>query len=171
MDDHISKAGLHDLHAILQLVNSAYRGDSAKKGWTHEADLIKGAVRTNLDTLKEMIGNPDAVILIYKHEEKIIGSVYLEKKQDALYLGMLTVDPNIQAQGIGKKLLRAAEEQAKIFGCSSIEMTVISVRIELIEWYKRNGYVDTGETKPFPQDERFGIPAKPIEFTVLAKQL
>jgi ribosomal protein S18 acetylase RimI-like enzyme len=84
---------------------------------------------------------------------------------------MLSVHPEIQAKGIGKKLLQAAEQHAREMNCSSIVMTVISVRTELIAWYQRNGYVDTCARKPFPDDPRFGTPVRPLQFVVLEKKL
>jgi ribosomal protein S18 acetylase RimI-like enzyme len=167
----ISPATITDLHQLVQLVNRAYRGEAAKKGWTHEADLIGGTVRTDASSLEEMLKNPDAIILKYAEGKKILGCVYLEKQIDTLYLGMLSVDPDIQAKGIGKKLLRAAEDHAKKIGCPSISMTVISVRKELIAWYERNGYRDTGITKPFPNDGRYGDHRQPLQFIVLQKEV
>jgi ribosomal protein S18 acetylase RimI-like enzyme len=101
----------------------------------------------------------------------IAGCVFLEKKKQRLYLGMLSVSPQIQAQGIGKKLLSAAEEYSRRVGCNYIEMTVISVRKELIAWYQRNGYVDTGKREPFPDDGKFGNPLQELEFICMEKQL
>jgi GNAT superfamily N-acetyltransferase len=84
---------------------------------------------------------------------------------------MLSVNPQIQANGIGKQLLQAAELHALQVNCIRIMMTVISLRTELISWYQRNGYVDTGVRKPFPNDPRFGTPVQPLEFVVLEKRL
>src|SRR5262245_21532953 len=112
---------------------------------------------------------PGAVLLKYTDDEKIEGCVYLAKKKSRLYLGMFSVSPLAQGKGIGKKLLAAADQYAKEQNCSSIYMTVITVRLELIEWYERNGYQKTGEIVPFPVDERYGIPAQPLEMLVLEK--
>lgn len=171
MNETISKASVDDIPQLLQLVNSAYRGEPAKKGWTHEADLIEGEKRIDEKSLQLLLNDPNSVILKYTIDNKIVGCVYLEKQQQNLYLGMLSVSPEIQAKGIGKKLLKAAEEYAKETNCNSIEMTVISVRHELIAWYERNGYHKTDITKPFHNDGRFGIPRKAIEFIVLEKKL
>ena len=85
---------------------------------------------------------------------------------------MLTVDPLLQGGGIGKQLMKAAEAEAKKQNCDRIYMTVISDRVELIAWYERHGYKNTGEKKPFPAgDPRFGIPKKHIEFVVLEKMI
>lgn len=171
MDTTISAATIEDIPILLSLVNSAYRGEEARKGWSHEADLIEGSIRTDPGSLLQMIQNPNSVILKYAHHEKIAGCVYLEKKGDRMYLGMLSVCPELQAQGIGKKLLKAAEHHSGKNHCTAIEMTVISVRHELVAWYERNGYQKTGRMEPFPADGRFGIPKHPTEFVVLEKIL
>lgn len=167
----ISVAGLEDIASLELLVNSAYRGETSQKGWTTEADLLDG-IRINQSSLTKIIQNPQSVILKYTDTEgNIRGCVYLDKKENALYLGMLTVSPELQGKGIGKELMKAAEDFAKSVGLRTITMTVISVRHSLIGWYERHGYFPTGETHPFPDDPDFGIPKKPLYFRVLEKQL
>ena len=167
----ISKATHRDIPELVRLVNSAYRGEGSKKGWTTEADLLDG-IRTDEHSLKEMMEKPGAVILkCVDKNNNLSGSVYLQKQDEKLYLGMLTVSPELQAKGIGKQLLEASENQANIVGCTSIKMTVISVRGELIAWYERHGYRRTGDTEPFPVDEKFGIPKQQLEFVVMEKRL
>jgi ribosomal protein S18 acetylase RimI-like enzyme len=96
----------------------------------------------------------------------------LRNQNGKLYLGMLTVKPYLQGKGIGKELLKAAEEEARKQTCNAIFMTVISVRKELINWYVRHGYQLTGEKKPFAfNDPRFGQPKMKLEFVVLEKKL
>jgi ribosomal protein S18 acetylase RimI-like enzyme len=160
-----------DIDKLIPLVNSAYRGEASKKGWTTEANIIQGESRVDAVSLQEMLNDPNAVILTYRNENEILGCVYLQKQNTDLYLGMFSVNPELQGSGIGKKLLNAAEEHARNKGCNAIVMTVISVRHELIAWYERNGYHDTGERKPFPDDEKFGKPLQPLTFIVLKKQI
>ncbi|HZY81745.1 MAG TPA: GNAT family N-acetyltransferase [Cyclobacteriaceae bacterium] len=167
----ISKAELKDVDAIASLVNSAYRGTYAKKGWTTEADMIDGT-RTDAPALTDLLKRPDTTILKYERDGNIIGCVELKISDRRAYLGMLTVEPSIQGGGIGKEMLRAAEDFAKQQNCTSVYMTVITIRTELVDWYKRHGYVDTGERKPFNfNDPRFGQPKQKLEFLVLEKQL
>ena len=168
----ILKATRTDAAALASLVNSAYRGESSKKGWTTEAGLLDG-MRTDEAALKELLAQPDTCILKSVDTAGALnGCVCLEKQSGKLYLGMLTVAPGLQNSGIGKQLLHAAESYAQEQHCSTIEMTVISVRQELISWYERHGYMQTGATKPFPADEfRFGIPKKPLMFLILQKSL
>lgn len=171
MEDSIVQATEKDIEALDALVNSAYRGEHSKKGWTTEADLL-GGLRTDPATLRDMLRESDARILKYTGEHnRLEGCVYLKQKTDKLYLGMLTVSPELQAKGIGRKLLAAAEQEAVALGCTAITMTVISVRQELISWYERNGYRKTGATEPFPTDPKFGLPRQSLEFVVMEKQM
>lgn len=167
----ISPATEQDVSKLNTLVNSAYRGDSSRRGWTTEADLL-GGIRTDEPALFAMIRHPQATVLKYEADGQLLGCVYVEKKGDTLYLGMLTVLPDAQAGGIGKQLLTAAERVARERQCRVITMTVISQRHELIAWYERRGYVATGETQPFPSDDpRFGLPKQFLEFIVLEKPI
>ena len=166
----IRKAELQDVTALNQLVNSAYRGDSSRMGWTTEADLLDG-IRTSETSLKNMIENPAAEILVAEKDNEVVGCVYLEKKNRVLYLGMLTVKPILQATGIGAILMQAAEENARQRDCNRIQMTVITERESLIQYYQRKGFRDTGERAPFPDDPAFGIPRRPLQFMVMEKMI
>lgn len=170
------------------LVNSAYRGDTAKAGWTHEADLLDGQ-RTDVRGIREMITAEDSVILVAQNEDagegdengenndgadrEILGCVHLENHDGRCYLGMLTVKPTLQKNGLGGQLLEEAEAFAEFWGCEEIYMTVLEQRTELIRWYQKNGFRLTKEKKPFPsEDRRFGIPkVAGLQFAVLTKKL
>lgn len=170
-DQAITVATTDDVPALVKLVNRAYRGEVSRQGWTTEADYLDG-IRIDEEGLIQLMEHPDAVVLKYTDDtHAIIGSVYLQKRDSKLYLGMLTVDPALQARGTGKLLLQAAEAYARMKGCSSVVMNVISKRQELISWYERYGYYQTGETLPFPTDPRFGIPKEFIEFSLMEKNL
>jgi ribosomal protein S18 acetylase RimI-like enzyme len=167
----ISTVTASDIKDLVALVNSAYRGDSSKKGWTTEAELLEG-VRTDHHTLLEQINQPGHTILkAVNSNQELIACVSLEEKDNKLYLGMLTVKPTIQATGIGKKMLEAAENCAISKNLYCIEMTVISVRSELIAYYERRGYYKTGEKRDFPTDPKFGIKKRELDFIVLEKKL
>jgi ribosomal protein S18 acetylase RimI-like enzyme len=167
----ISKATKKDITALNILVNSAFRGESSKKGWTTEEHLLDG-IRTNEELLAESMQEKGTAFLKYVEAGNILGLVMLKNQKDQLYLGMLTVSPDLQGGGIGKKLLYAAEDFAKKHQLPKIAMTVISVRQELIDWYKRHGYVLTGETQPFPMDNpKFGLPKQFLDFVVMEKRV
>lgn len=168
----ISIAGEKDIPSLVKLMDSAYRGENSKQGWTSEADLFVGEKRTDEITVRNLIKKPGAVFLKYVNEHEIIeGCVFLHKKADRLYLGMFSVSPLAQRKGIGKRLLAAADDYAKKENCSVIFMTVITVRKDLIAWYERHGYTKTDKILPFPVDERFGVPTQPLEMVVLEKRI
>jgi len=165
----IAKVVAADINSLNTLINSAYRGEFSKKGWTTEAHILEGS-RTTEAELLEIIQDKHNTILKYSEHNKIIGCVLLKANENELYLGMLTVSPELQNSGIGKKLLQQAEVFAAELGLPKIVMTVISVREELISWYKRNGYVDTGVKEPFPVSDVFNpTTQEPLEFMVLEK--
>jgi ribosomal protein S18 acetylase RimI-like enzyme len=167
----IEKASINDAPALDILVNSAYRGESSKQGWTTEADLLDGT-RTDATGIQEVIETPNTTVLKYVEQNSILGCVELRKDGSKLYLGMLSVKPSIQGKGIGKELLKASEVEAKNQNCTTIYMTVISIRKELIDWYVRHGFSLTGEKKPFSfNDPRFGQPKQELEFVVLEKSI
>lgn len=171
-DKQISLATPEDAAIITSLLNSAYRGDSSKQGWTTEAHLIAGDVRTNEMSLQEIINLDNSVVLKYLNEQqKIIGCVNLQKHGSKIYLGMLSVAPQLQGAGVGKALLNAAEEYAAQVNCKTIYMSVISARQELIDWYQRNGYQDTGERKPFVEDDLTGKHLQQLSFMMMEKEL
>ncbi len=171
-DSSIRVATMQDVPVLLALLNNAYRGDASKKGWTTEAHLIAGNVRSDEGTLKKAVEQSGSVMLVCNNGENgIAGCVNLQQHACKIYLGMFAVNPLLQGGGIGKRLLHAAEEYAGSVQCNCIYMTVISVREELIRWYKRHGYKDTGERRPFEDDGTAGKHLQTLEFMVLEKVL
>jgi GNAT superfamily N-acetyltransferase len=156
------------------LIESAYRGDSARQGWSHEADLL-GGQRTDLAALSDQIVDPAQAILVARDGDSLAGCVAIsDRGGGTAYVGLVTVDPRRQAAGLGRELLAAAERHAVAqFAANRAEMTVISLRVELIAWYERRGYALTGEMRPFPKtDPRFGLPRRDdLVFVVLEKRL
>ncbi|HET6793553.1 MAG TPA: GNAT family N-acetyltransferase, partial [Acidimicrobiales bacterium] len=93
---------------------------------------------------------------------------------DSVHVGMVAVSPGLQGAGLGRALLAEAESRARRrWAPATLTMTVIARRQELIAWYRRLGYLPTGEVTPFPYgDDRFGVPlVDDLEFVVLRKPL
>jgi ribosomal protein S18 acetylase RimI-like enzyme len=160
-----------DCAAIVALVESAYRGGSSRAGWTTEADLL-GGQRTDADEIAAILAEPHARLLLALDGGEILGCVLLRREREGAYLGMLAVRPQLQGGGLGKRLLGEAEARARSdLGATRIRMTVIEQRKELIAWYERRGYANTGRTEPFPYgNPRFGLPKRDdLRFVVLAK--
>jgi ribosomal protein S18 acetylase RimI-like enzyme len=169
---YIQIAERTDIPLIEVLLNSAYRGESSKHGWTTEAHLIAGDVRANKEVINKVWDTAGSVFLKYiSNENEFAGCVNLQKIVNKIYLGMFAVSPDKQGSGIGKKMLEAAELYAKEKNCVAIFMSVISLRTELIEWYKRHGYIDTGEKKAFDEDGISGTHLQVLEFSILEKAI
>jgi ribosomal protein S18 acetylase RimI-like enzyme len=168
----ITTATVADIPALKALLEAAYRGDSARQGWNHEADILDDE-RIAVSELEDMLADPAVTILTARDDGQMIGCVAVTRKNENLgYLGMLCVLPTLQSAGLGRRLLDAAEDHGRAIGLAAMEMTVIDSRESLIAWYVRRGYAPTGETRPFhslrPADETTG---PQIMFTVLEKPL
>lgn len=162
-----------DVDAILALVESAYRGDASRQGWTTEADLLDGQ-RTDPAGVAELIAKPGSRVLLAESDGELLACAQLERLGDAAYFGMFSVRPGLQGNGVGRAVLAEAERIAREeWQCAQMQMTVISIRDELVAWYERRGYRRSGVYKPFPYgDERFGIPKRDdLRFEVLLKPL
>ncbi|MGI5396329.1 GNAT family N-acetyltransferase [Streptomyces sp. CA-251251] len=162
-----------DVDAIVALVESAYRGESSRAGWTTEADILQGQ-RTDPEGVLEVVKSPDSRLLTVERDGVLVACCQLEHRGAYAYFGMFAVSPALQGGGLGKTIIAEAERRAReTWDVTEMHMTVISVREDLIAWYERRGYRRTGETTPFPYgDERFGIPQRDdLRFELLVKSL
>ncbi|MFE7432332.1 GNAT family N-acetyltransferase [Streptomyces tendae] len=162
-----------DVDALVALIESAYRGDASRAGWTTEADILEGQ-RTDPQGVLEVVKAPDSRLLTVERDGRIVACCQLEHREAYAYFGMFAVSPALQGAGLGKAIIAEAERQARAaWGVTEMHMTVISVREDLIAWYERRGYRRTGKTTPFPYgDERFGIPQRDdLRFELLVKPL
>lgn len=150
MSLEFSHAVSSDAEALVALINSAYRGDSSRLGWTTEADLLEGR-RIDLSGIMELLADLNCIFLVARRNGKLIGSVQLYQSEQRVQISMLAVEPGLQNQGIGKKLLLVAEQTAQQrWGIRHLVMDVISLRSELIAFYQRCGYQTTANHQAFP---------------------
>ncbi len=162
-----------DLKAVAALVNSGFRGEISRQGWTTEADFLIGE-RTNEEALRADLRNrPQATMYLYRDAGEPVGCVWLERTDpEVCYLGMLTVRPDLQNRQLGRQLLEDAEVIARTGGAARMRMVVVHIRDALIAWYERRGYRRTGETRPFPFESQFGQAIRrDLHFVVLEKAL
>jgi len=165
-------ASVKDAQAIVELAQSAYRGESSRAGWTTEADLLDGQRIDRAGILSMLEG--DQCLLLAHRNQHLVGCCHVRLDADGCWFGLFAVTPHLQGQGIGDALLNGAEQVAmRDLGASRMKMKVIWVRDSLIAWYVRRGYSITRETHPFPYgDERFGMPRRDdLYFSVLHKSL
>jgi GNAT superfamily N-acetyltransferase len=172
---HFRFAEARDVDALVHLVETTYRGDASRKGWTTEADFLDGQ-RTDTQEIQEILENPRSRVILYEEDDgALLGCCNVEKEEEGVaYFGMFSVRAPDQGKGAGRALLSEAERFAKEeWGARVMRMTVIDIRDELIAFYERRGYVRTGKHKPFPYgNPRFGVPKRgDLRFELLEKQL
>lgn len=166
-------ATLADVEDVVSLVESAYRGEVSRQGWTTEADFLDGR-RTGADDVSACIERAGSILLLAEEAGELRACAHVAIEEAAGYFGMFSVRPHLQGGGIGSQVLLEAE---RIVGnqwkMPAMRMTVIDLRDELIAYYERRGYQRTGIHKPFPYgDARFGIPTRDdLRFEVLEKDL
>ncbi|WP_406174630.1 GNAT family N-acetyltransferase [Streptomyces canus] len=162
-----------DVDTLVALVESAYRGDASRAGWTTEADILEGQ-RTDPEGVLAVIKSPDSRLLTVERDGQVVACCQLEHRGTYAYFGMFAVSPALQGGGVGKVIIAEAERIAReTWGVTEMHMTVISVRNDLVAWYERRGYRRTGQMAPFPYgDERFGVPQRDdLQFELLVKPL
>ncbi|MFE2428823.1 GNAT family N-acetyltransferase [Streptomyces sp. NPDC059373] len=162
-----------DVPALVALIESAYRGDSSRAGWTTEADLLEGR-RTDAESVAAVVGGTASRMVVVESDGGIVACCQLEKRDGHAYFGMFAVRPSLQGAGLGRVVLAEAERFAhEEWDADQMHMTVISAREDLIAWYERRGYARTGEMTPFPYGQaRFGLPTRnDLQFELLVKKL
>ncbi len=124
----------------MDLINSAFR--------QAESFIIDGN-RVDLELLQSL--SVKGEFLVAEDDTMLVGCVYLERRGDRAYLGLLSVDPARQKAGIGSMLMRDAELRCTKAGCRFMDLRIINLRKDNHAFYKRRGYVESG-TEPFPSD-------------------
>lgn len=170
MPQNITKAQITDVAEAVVLVNSAYRGNYSKQGWTSESHLLEG-IRIDEAEMAGYFDRPEITLLKHVNDAgRITGFVYLEQvANNRLYLGLLTVEPTQQDAGVGRQLLAAANDVAQQLGAEAVKISVITTRTELIAWYQRRGFTATGQTYPLVTDKSVAI--EPVTLMVMEKRI
>jgi len=160
-----------DIPELGRVIQFAYRGGKPQRSWTNEDKVVAG-IRITVEELESLVASTDKVVILAQMNEEIVGCVLVEKEAEEAHIGMLAVDPDKQSFGIGKTLLAAAEKHAcNSFACTKSVMTILCGRDELMAWYNRAGYSDTGKTKPFPKDTGAIELVSGLYFQILNKSL
>lgn len=170
---NIREAIATDILSLETLVNLAYRGGKATVAWKNENHLVVGP-RATAAGLQEQVSSPDTTILVSEADEHLSGCVLIEKKGENSHIGMLSVHPEMQNLGLGKMLITKAEEYAREqFHSKNAIMFVLSGRPELLGWYEKLGYSQTGKTAPFPNNPAIGLQplSADAHFCVISKAL
>lgn len=163
-----------DIPALHALIESAYRGEASRAGWTTEADLLDGQ-RTDPDDLADVLADPKQALLTAWSGDDLVGCVLIADRGEGTgYFGMLSIRPTLQGGGLGRRLVEDAHAVlAERFGARRVRISVLPQRETLIAWYERLGYQRRGDTLPFPYgNPRFGLPKRDdLYFVVMEHEL
>jgi GNAT superfamily N-acetyltransferase len=157
-------ATLHDAADLARIVNDAFIVEA----------FFKIGDRTSADEIAALM-NAGGEFLVLEGLEPgtgtgtgtLSGCVYLKCAGDCAYFGMLSIAPASQRQGLGRRLIDAAEARARERGCRVMEIHIVNLREELPGYYRRLGYLETG-VLPFSEPDRA---SRPCFFIVMSKQL
>lgn len=145
-----------DVKAIVDLVNVAYRPAPHLQGWAHESNLVTGD-RTSPQQVEKLLTTESWVLLVLLNGE-IAGCAHGKRLGTTCQIGMFATHPRVQNQGIGHQLLNHAEQfAAKSCNTTSIEISVLTGRPELLAFYERRGYFSEGQPEPYPSGQGFGV--------------
>jgi predicted N-acetyltransferase YhbS len=151
----IRQAHRSDIDAIVNVTNRAFAVER----------FFSPVDRTSRDRIEALFGS--GTLLVAEDHGQIAGSVYVEPRGSAVYIGLLAVDPSWQGCGLGRLLMDASERFGAAAGCTTAELTVVNLRTELPPFYRKLGYRETG-TRPFDRD----LPVAPTcHFILMSKPL
>ena len=139
----IRRAEAGEAQAVMQIINAAFK--------PAESFFVDGD-RVDLAQVRDFFGKGAFLVT-----EDLGGCVYVELRGGRAYLGLLSVDPERQKGGIGKRLIAAAEDHARRHGCRFMDIRVVNLREELPPYYRALGYAESG-TEPFPEESPTKLP-------------
>ena len=141
-----------DAGAVASLISLAYRVE----------DFFKTSDRTDEADVRARMAK--STFLVLEDDGALAGCVYVDVRGETGYFGMLSVDPSRQGQGLGARLIAAAEDHCRTAGCRVMEIEVVHLRTELPPFYRRFGYVESG-TRPFFDQEHARLPCHLLVMT------
>jgi N-acetylglutamate synthase-like GNAT family acetyltransferase len=153
-DLRVRTAGAADSGAIASLVNQAF---------SVERFFVDGE-RTDEAEVRELMARGS--FLCAEVDGELVGCVFLERRGERGYFGMLSVSPSRQKAGIGRLLVDRCEAHFRAAGCTAVDIKIVHLRSELPPFYRALGYRETG-TAPFVDDSltqaaHFVLMSKPL---------
>nr|WP_144926320.1 GNAT family N-acetyltransferase [Paenibacillus bovis] len=130
---------MEDLERIVSIVNHVYA--------VSEGGLwLGGAKRTSVEEIAELTRSGELAVAQYMG--KIVGSVRVHRlDEETAGFGMLAVDEEYQGMGIGRDLIRFAEEKFQQEGFHKVQLELLvpqegthPAKEFLRNWYMRFGY-------------------------------
>jgi GNAT superfamily N-acetyltransferase len=149
-------AELKDVDAIVRLVNYAFLA---------EGPYIAGD-RVDADGVREMFGK--GTFLLAEKEDTLAACVFVSPQGERAHLGLVSVDPARQGAGLGSQLMAGAEAHCRTAGYREMELRFINHRTELLRFYRKLGFAETGVTEQMPDTSRIKVP---FHFVQMCKRL
>ena len=145
-------ATVEDVPRIVTLLNAAFAMERA----------FIDRDRTSIEEITRYMGTGS--FFVVDGDDGLRACMYLERRGDRMYLGMLAVNPAQQKRGLGRLMMAAAEQRAAAGGCRAIDIRIVDRRTELPPFYRALGFVDSG-TEPFDDP----LLTKPCYFLLMTK--
>jgi GNAT superfamily N-acetyltransferase len=153
--NQISSAAEADAPRLVALINRAFAIER----------FFMTRDRTTLDQVRGHLASGTFLVVPGEGGE-LAACVYVERRGDRAYVGMLAVDPGQQGRGLGRIMMDAAERWAADAGCRGVDIRVVNLREELPPFYRARGYVERGQ-EPF--DDPFAT--RPAHYILMGKEL
>ena len=141
----IRQARADDVGDLVRVINAAFEVER----------FFINRDRTDPDAVRKMLST-GAFLVGEDRQGAIVASVYVERRGDRGYFGLLSVAPDRKREGLGRQMIDAVEAHFRALGCRAVDMRVVNLRSELPPIYRRLGYVEQG-TEPF-NDPRAHVP-------------
>ena len=134
-DLRIRPAVAADRPRLIPLINAAFSVETFLQGPRIDEERLMAAMEKGI------------ILLAEDSHGCLLASVYAELRGNHGYAGMLAVDPGHQQSGLGRRMMQAVEDHFRAHGCNAVEITVLSLRPELLPLYRRFGFIETGTTE------------------------
>jgi len=121
-----------DQPRLIALVNSAFAVETFLAGTRTDPERMAATMHQG------------AILVAEDGSGELLASVYFEARGQRGYMGMLAVHPACQGKGLASLMVRAAEDHLRSLGCQAVDISVLSLRPELLPIYRRFGFVETG---------------------------
>ncbi|AXI00815.1 GNAT family N-acetyltransferase [Sporosarcina sp. PTS2304] len=138
---NIRKADLNDAGELQKCMHKAY---------------LKYSDRINIKTLPPMnVNYKDEIasfpVWIVEFNNQIIAGLVLVFEEDYASLANIAIDPDFQAKGLGKFLLKFAEQETRSKGYTEMKLATHVLFTENVLFYNKQGWilVDQDETKVY----------------------
>lgn len=156
LPDRLRVATTDDATPLARLINLAFRVEHS----------FKAGDRTSPEGVVALMSKGEFLVLDGSDGAPAV-TVYVTQGDGRGYFGMLSVDPRLQGQGLGRQVIAEVEDRCRRQGCHAMDIYVVDLRTELPDYYRRLGYVESG-TRDFPESAELTRPARLI---VMSKTL